>query len=258
MTASLYLLQAPDLDSGAGLEDGDLVGVGVGDLLTLSGDEGRHASDVARARVGETVLVGDGRGRIATCAVRAVRRGHVEVEVGSVTHHPRRDPQFVLVQALAKGDRDLLAVESATELGVDVVVPWQAARSVSVWAGQAKAERGREKWRSRALAAAKQSRRPWVPRVDPAATTARVAELLADAEAGLVLHEEAEVPLREATLPDIGSVVLVVGPEGGVADEEIERFRAAGGVPVRLGPEVLRTSTAGPAAIAALSARSRW
>jgi 16S rRNA (uracil1498-N3)-methyltransferase len=162
----------------------------------------------------------------------------------------------VLVQALAKGDRGELAVELAVELGVDEVVPWSAARSVTRWDG-ARGERSRDRWRSVARAAAKQSRRAWVPTVAPLASTRQVAARLS--AGSLVLHEAADTPLATVALPAGGDLVLVVGPEGGLDDAELAAFAAAGAVPVRLGPEVVRTSTAGAAALAALSLRTgRW
>lgn len=247
MTAALFLLPG---DAGAAWVPGA--------VLALTGEEGRHAADVARVRTGEQILIGDGAGVLAHATVDTVARGRIDARVQRVATHARREPELVLVQALAKGDRDLMAVESATELGVDAILPWQAARSVSVWSGAAKRERGREKWRARAVAAAKQSRRPWVPVVEGLHTTPDLVGAVAAADLALVLHEAATTPIGAVELPERGRVVLVVGPEGGIADQELADLTAAGARSVRLGPEVLRTSTAGPAAVAAISARHRW
>jgi 16S rRNA (uracil1498-N3)-methyltransferase len=163
---------------------------------------------------------------------------------------PGRVPRLVLVQALAKGGRDELAVETATELGVDAVVPWQAGRSVVVWAGE-RGERSRRKWAGVARAAAKQSRRPTV--------AALVAQAVAAGGAALVLHEDARPGLVDVLLPSAGEVLVLVGPEGGIGDDELRGLTGAGAVAVRLGPEVLRTSSAGAAALAVLSVRlGRW
>ena len=178
---------------------------------------------------------------------------------------PARLPRLVLVQALAKGGRDELAVETATELGVDAVLPWQAERSVVRWSGE-RGERSRERWVATVAAAAKQSRRAVLPVVEPARDTpalaARVADVVAAGGAVLVLHEQAGARLGPAVLPQAGAgaeVLVVVGPEGGITDGEVAALREAGAVAVRLGPEVLRSSSAGPAALAVLSDRlGRW
>jgi 16S rRNA (uracil1498-N3)-methyltransferase len=179
------------------------------------------------------------------------------LEVLSLDVEPRPELRFVLVQALAKGGRDDLAVETATELGVDEVVPWQAARSVVVWRGP-RGEKARASWVATVRAAAKQSRRARVPVVGPVVSGRALADRLARAELAVVLHEEATTPLASLDLPDAGAVVLVVGPEGGIAPEELEQLTAAGAVTARLGDHVLRSSTAGAAALAVLSAATRW
>jgi 16S rRNA (uracil1498-N3)-methyltransferase len=168
------------------------------------------------------------------------------------------DPRLVVVQALAKGDRGELAVQAMTEAGVDVVVPWAASRSVVQWRGE-RGERARERWVATAREAAKQSGRSWLPTISPAAGTAAVAERLRSAAAGLVLDTAGAVPLSTVDLPAAGEIVVVVGPEGGIAPDELATFTAAGALAVRLGPTVLRTSTAGVAALAVLATRlARW
>lgn len=246
MTARLFLVAAGALET-----------AGPGELVVLDGPEGRHAGTVVRLAAGDPVLVGDGAGRRVTAEVVAGDRHTVTVRVTGAETRPAPDPRFVLVQALAKAGRDEQAVEAATELGVDEVVPWQAARSVARWRPD-RAGRGEASWRSLVAAASKQARRWWVPTVHPLADTAAVAEVLRRATLGLVLHEQAGLPLASVPLPPRGRVVLVVGPEGGIAPDELAAFDAAGARSVRLGGEVLRSSTAGPAAIAVLSAAARW
>ena len=175
----------------------------------------------------------------------------------TVAHDAEPDPRLVLVQALAKNDRDDQAVEAATECGVDEVVPWQASRSVVQWRGE-RGEKARRKWDAVLVAATKQSRRTRRPVLAPAASTADLARRVEAAAAAYVLHEDARMPLASVTLPDAGDVVLVVGPEGGVSPDELATLEAAGAVAVRLGSTVLRSSSAGPAALAVLSAMSRW
>lgn len=224
----------------------------------LTGSEGRHAATVRRLRTGEPLVLTDGSGGVAPATVVQVARGELTVDVGAADQLPPPPVSVTLVQALPKGDRGELAVELATEAGVDGLVPWAAARCVARWTAD-RAPRGVQRWQAAAREAAKQSRRPFVPRVADLAGTPAVADLAARAAIALVLHESATLPLRAADFPDRGDVVLIVGPEGGLTDEELTVFRTAGAVPVRLGPQVLRTSTAGAVALGALGVLTgRW
>ncbi|MEV4545425.1 16S rRNA (uracil(1498)-N(3))-methyltransferase [Micromonospora echinaurantiaca] len=230
------------------------------DSLTLDGPEGHHAATVQRLRVGEELLLADGHGGTATAVVTAVGRGSLELDIRSRGYVDASVPRLVVVQGIAKGDRGELAVQAMTEVGVDEIVPWAAARSVTQWRGD-RGVRAREKWAATAREAAKQARRAWLPVVAgaPDESTGTVARRIAGAAAAFVLHEEADDRLTTAELPDAGEIVLVVGPEGGIAPAELDAFTAAGARPVRLGSAVLRTSTAGVAALAVLSARlHRW
>lgn len=233
-----------------------------GGALEVTGAEAHHAVAVRRLRVGEPVVLTDGRGRTAVGTVTSTGKRVFEVgigtETGAVSDRPRPEPDLVVVQALPKGDRGELAVEVLTEVGVSRVVPWAASRSVAVWKGE-RAQKSLARWRSTAREAAKQSRRAWFPDVDELARTEDVVALLEGADLAVVLHEEAAEPLTSLAVPAAGRLVVVVGPEGGLAPEEVDAFTAAGARPVRLGEEVLRTSTAGLAACAALLARTpRW
>jgi len=227
-----------------------------GELL-VDGDEGRHAVDVLRLAPGEQVRVGDGQGTVAAGSVVSAGTEGLRVAVTARFEVPAHTPEFVLVQALPKGDRGPLAVDLATELGVDRIVPWTAARCVTRWRDD-RIEKGVVKWRAAARAASKQSRRPRLPEVTEPMSTREVCGVLDDADLALVLHERARRPLAELEIPREGTVVVVVGPEGGLTDGEVVAFRAAGAQAVRLGTEVLRTSTAGAAALAALSMKTRW
>jgi len=224
----------------------------------LDGDEGRHAARVRRIGAGELVSLTDGRGGVATCRVTAVAGATLSLAVQSRSFTPPPAPRLVVVQALAKGDRGERAVELMTELGVDEIVPWSASRSVAQWRGE-RGERSRERWAATALAAAKQAHRAWLPAVAPPTDSAAVAARLRSASAALVLDHLAEKSWSSVELPADGDVVVVVGPEGGIDLDELALFSAAGAVAGRLGPTVLRTSTAGAAALAVLSARlGRW
>jgi len=234
-----------------------LVSTQVGDLVVLEGAEGRHAATVKRTQPGERLRLADGAGRVVTGEVVSVEKDRLTLQVDSVEDVAEPSPRFVLVQALAKGDRDDQAIEAATELGVDEVVPWQASRSIVQWRGD-RGARARAKWDAVLVAATKQSRRPRRPVLAPAATTATVATRIAAGATAYVLHEEADAPLASLTLPAEGEVLVVVGPEGGITPEEVVTFRDAGAHVVRLGETVLRSSSAGPAALAVLSAAGRW
>ena len=232
-----------------------LTGVDVGSSVTVEGAEAHHAVAVRRLAVGEPVLLTDGAGHVAECEVTATGKARLDVVVRSVSSVPAPTPEVVVVQALPKGDRGELAVEVLTEIGVARIVPWAAARSVAVWRGD-RAAKSLAKWQSTAREAAKQARRAWFPEVTPLASTDEVAALIAGAPLALVLHEDATESLP-VELPD--RVLLVVGPEGGLAPEELAAFADAGARTVRLGAEVLRTSTAGVAAVSALLSRTpRW
>ena len=231
--------------------------LGESDELLVTGAEGRHAVDVLRLTPGERVRVGDGRGTVAESEVVSAGSEGLRVVVRSRFEVPPATPSFLLVQALPKGDRGPLAVDLATELGVDRIVPWAAARCVTRWR-EDRVAKGVAKWRAAAHAASKQSRRARVPEVTEPMTTREVCGLLGDVDLALVLHEQARRPMAELTLPATGTIAVVVGPEGGLTDGEVVAFRAAGAQAVRLGAEVLRTSTAGAAAFAALSMRTRW
>ena len=241
-----FVLDAPDADLS-------------GDTVTLTGAEAHHAATVRRVRVGEDVTIGDGRGAWLVGTVESVAPREVVVHIRERRDAAPPRPRVVLVQALAKGDRDELAVQAATELGVDEIVPWQAARSVSRW-DAAKAAKGRARWATIAREAAKQAHRAWLPEVGELTTTRQLVSRAADSRL-LVLEPSATAPLSGLMVDpaDERDIVLVVGPEGGIAADELEAFAGAGAQLVRLGETVLRTSTAGPAALAVVStALGRW
>lgn len=243
-------------------EPGSLASVGLGDRFVLDGPEARHAASVRRIRVGESIEVVDGAGTALRGVVESVEAESVILRVGARTFEDPPDVALVLVQALAKGDRDERAIEAATEVGVDAVVPWQAERSVSVWSGP-RQERGEKRWAAVVAAATKQSRRARVPEVRAlargAALVGIVAATVAEGSAAVVLHESAPAPLASVALPKVGEVLVVVGPEGGLSGAELAALESAGAAVARLGPHVLRTSTAGPVALALLAERlGRW
>ena len=224
----------------------------VGDSFVLDGPEGHHAANVQRLRVGERLLVGDGRGGTASAEVSSVGKGVLTLSVTGRSYVDPPSPRIVVAQGIPKGDRGARAVQAMTEVGVDEIVPWAASRCVSVWRGE-RGTKARDKWAATAREAAKQARRAWLPVVAADAVSTKA---LATRSEIFVLHEDATILLSTVDLPSTGDIVLVVGPEGGITPEELS---ALGGTAVRLGDNVLRTSTAGLAAACVLSTRlGRW
>ena len=218
-----------------------------GDVIVLSGAEGRHAATVRRLAPGERADVTDGAGQLAECVVTQARPGVLRLAV-----------QARRVQALAKGERGQLAVELLTETGADVIVPWAAQRSVTRWQGE-RGERALARWRATAQEAAKQARRARFPVVAPLADGPGVARLVRSAALAVLLDLDAGTALAALPVPASGEVVVIVGPEGGVSPAEAGELTAAGAVGAHLGPTVLRTSTAGAVAVSVLLSRSsRW
>ena len=233
-------------------------GVQPGDTVQLGGEEAHHAVTVKRVSPGEQLDLVDGSGTRLVVEVSHTAKEALQATVLEVHHEPAPAHPVTLVQALAKNDRDLQAVESCVELGASAVRPWQAERSIVRWNGP-KAAKALAKWRSQVRAAQKQSRRAFEPQVHELSTSKQLAAQIRTAtQAGelvLVLHEAAgqsAAQLAAAWLPGAAEgagIQLVVGPEGGISDAELELFTAAGAQPALLGRHVLRASTAGPAAL---------
>ena len=243
MTAPVFLADGADLS---------------GDVIVLAGPEGRHAATVRRIRPGERADVTDGQGLLAECVVTAAGGSQVELRVQARRQVPAPEPRITVVQAIAKGERAELAVETMTEVGVDAIVPWEAERSVARWPAD-RAAKSLARWRSAAREASKQARRARIPEVTEAASSAAVAARLAGADGAIVLEPGATQALGRLAVPASGDIVLVVGPEGGISPAELAAFTAAGAIPARLGDSVLRTSTAGAVAAAVLmTATGRW
>lgn len=248
MTAPLFLIESTVA-----------AGAGPGDEVELTGPEGRHAVTVKRIQVGEEIDLADGRGTVLSSTVETVTGADsLTARVSRRSNAPAPQPRLTVVQALPKGDRGETAVETLAEVGVDVIVPWQADRCIARW-NAAKAERGLARWASTARAAGKQARRAWFPEVTPLARTADVEERIASVACAVILHEQATTPIQHVSVPAAGEVLLIVGPEGGLTPDEIARFQAAGAQQALVGPTVMRTSTAGTVAAAVvLAATGRW
>jgi 16S rRNA (uracil1498-N3)-methyltransferase len=228
------------------------------DSIVLSGAEGRHAATVRRLAVGERADVTDGAGTIAECVVTGVRPGVAELAVLATRAEPAAQPRIVVVQAIPKGDRGELAVEIMTEVGVDAVVAWQAERCVARWRAD-RAGKALARWQATAREAAKQARRAWIPEVTGPEATPAIARRVGAAELAILLDPEAPAALGRIRLPGRGEIVVIVGPEGGVSPAEAGVLTRAGAIAARLGPTVLRSSSAGAVAAAVALARSpRW
>jgi 16S rRNA (uracil1498-N3)-methyltransferase len=240
------VVSAPVFFADIGIQDVDA-------QIVLDGDEGRHAAAVRRLRVGELVDLTNGAGTVLHTVVAEVRRAELTVVVQQRVEVPLPAPQLTVVQALARGGRDEQAVEAMTEVGVDRVVGWESARGVAHWT-----DRTQAKWTATARAASKQARRAWCPQISGPATTADVAALCGAADLAIVLHEQASVPLTSLAFAGAADILVVVGPEGGMDDGELAALRGAGGQVVRMGNTVLRSSTAGVAALAVICAETRW
>lgn len=247
MTAPVYL-------------DDSLADAPAGSALLLDGEEGRHAATVRRARVGEQIDIVNGRGLRAHCEITEVTKSTVRVLVRESVTDPAPLPHITLVQALAKGGRDEQAVETATEFGVAGVIPWASDRSIASWRG--KEGKGRARWVATARAATKQARRSYLPQVADVMTTPElvrwVSQFCTEGGRVFVCHEEATTRmvtlLHETGLDANARCCVVVGPEGGITETELARLTEAGGTAVLLGDHVLRSASAGPYAIATLSA----
>jgi 16S rRNA (uracil1498-N3)-methyltransferase len=231
----------------------------VGEIAVVDGDEGFHAANVRRLRPGEKLDLSDGAGTVAHCVIEDVGKGQLSARVLDRLTVAEAAPAVTVVQALPKSDRSELAIELATEAGADAFIAWQASRCVARWDG-ARVDKGLRRWRAVARSAARQSRRPRIPPVTGVVSTAElVKHVRDDAATVLVLHESATVPLTEVPVAQADSLMLIVGPEGGILDDEIEALSGAGATPVRLGPTVLRTSTAAAVALGALGVLTpRW
>lgn len=224
--------------------------------FTLDGDEGRHAATVKRMREGEVIHLCDGQGSRAIATVVKVHKDNLELTIDQFTFEEAPEPRFVVVQALAKGERAELAVEMLTEVGADAIIPWRAEHSIGKWDS---VDKGLEKWRRTSRESAKQSRRAWIPEISNLKSTAEVCKLMSQAQSVFVLHESADQALAACAIREQGTIMIVVGPEGGISPAELDAFAKAGARVVHMGASVMRTSTAGAIAVGGLLMRSqRW
>jgi len=230
--------------------------VQVGTLIQLDGAEAKHAISVRRMRVGEDIQLSNGNGLRVRGEIENIKSNLIEIRVSSAVQDVQPEVLVTLVQALAKGDRDELAIQAATELGVYSIIPWEAERSISKWIGL-KEEKAVTRWQTIVSEAAKQSLRSFTPEVKPAVTTSGLAQLVSEFDLVLVLDPTAAIGLGSMDFSQPQSLAIVVGPEGGISTQELEQLESAGATRARLGQSILRTSTAGVAAIAGIMAQSK-
>lgn len=222
----------------------------IDEVVVLDGDEGKHATSVRRMRVSEVIQLSDGHGLRVRAEVTSVGQKSLAARIFDVVREPRPTLEITLVQALAKGDRDELAIQAATELGAASIIPWQAERSISRW-DETKATKGQLRWQAICDEAAKQSLRSWHPSVAAAVNSKDLIAAFASFDKVLVLDPTSGIGISKLGLID-GRVALIVGPEGGIDESELLSFEASGAIRVHLGDSILRTSTAGIVAISAL------
>lgn len=217
--------------------------LGDGNDVVLRGEESRHAARVLRVREGEEITVADSTGLVVRARVSEIGDLDVRAAIFERTTHPAPDPTLTVCPALPRGGKVEEIIEDLTELGVDRIIPWFAERSVQNW-DERKMEKHLTRWREVARAAAKQSKRPFLPIVEPVG--------LPIGDGVVVLHESATALLRDVPGP---VTAIITGPEGGLTPDEVAAFEAEGATIASLGPQVLRAQTAPVAAAVLVMAR---
>jgi 16S rRNA (uracil1498-N3)-methyltransferase len=226
-------------------------------IIEVTGDEAHHAIKVLRINLGEEILISDGNGNWVRAAVEKIEKKSFSAKVLERGVQEQRSPKIIVVQGIPKSDRIKEAIEILVESGVDLIIPWQAERSISKWQKDSL-----RKWQAVASAATKQSRRFRTTEIIEELSISQLLEVESDRSAILVMHESATKKLStivSSKFADLDEIIVVVGPEGGVSENELAQFEAAGAHVVALGPEVFRSAHAGGAAISAISALiGRW
>ncbi|MBT1175229.1 16S rRNA (uracil(1498)-N(3))-methyltransferase [Bifidobacterium sp. LC6] len=231
--------------------------------LTLPAHIKRHAVQAMRLQRGDGLQLSDGNGLRVHAVMADPEAGLAEVD--EVWREPEPVTRLALIQALAKTGHDEQAIDMATQIGVDQVVPWQADRSIAKW----KAGRTDKKWSAVLTAATEQSRRAFKPQLDECVSSKQVVAICRRAcvhgDLVVVLHQDATdtwsgveskvAQLMERSLADgkPRTVNVVVGPEGGISEQEVEQFTEVGAISCVLGKNILRAATAGPVALSLLS-----
>ena len=258
MTDALFLLDTEHDDVPVNSDE-----LNAGWKLALPQSVRRHAIQAMRLKDGDELQLSDGRGLRIHAVLCDAQQGIAQVS--SFSKEPQPITKLALIQALAKTGHDEQAIDTATQIGVDEVIPWQADRSIAKW----KVGRTGKKWRQVLEAATEQSRRSWTPELGECVTSKQLVAICKRAcvrgDMVIVLHqdatktwnqlEESIAALSDKCLQDgrQRTVYVVVGPEGGIGDTEIESFTNAGAEVCVLGSNILRASTAGPVALSLLA-----
>jgi len=226
-------------------------------VIEVEGDEAHHAIKVLRINLGEEILISDGSGNWVRAKVENIEKKSLSAKVLERGFQDERTPRLIVVQGLPKSDRVKEAIEILVESGVDLIIPWESERSISKWQKDSLV-----KWQNAALAATKQSRRFRAPEIIDQLSLSQLLEIASDTGAIVVMHESAKVKLSEVVstkFAGLSEIIIVIGPEGGLTDNELALLEGAGAHVLGLGPEVFRSAHAGGAALSAISALiGRW
>ena len=233
-----------------------------GELAIINEKEAIYALNIRRIRVGEYIHLGNGTGTLCFCIVEKSNKNSLTVRALQLISISPPKLKIKVVQAIPKSDNSGLAVQLATEAGADIISAWQASRCVSIWQGS-KINKGLKRWKDVAISASKQSRRAYIPEIEGLISTTKLIKQVSNSTSNgsivLVLHELAAMSLASQKLDKFNSIVIIVGPEGGISNGEMTMLAKAGAKAVRLGPNILRTSTAAAIALGAIGASTeRW
>ena len=221
----------------------------VNERFRLVGQIGHHISRVLRAVADEELLLSDGKGHWSRVSIITLDKTSVELAVLESGFQAPRDISITVVQGITKGDRSRENIELLVQAGVDRIVPWKASRSIG------KLPDGVDKLKIAVIESGKQSRRYYLPEVDDVVNMEQLQSIIRSADLSVVLAAHTEKKLSEIVDKNahLTSVVLIIGPEGGISDKELEMMVEAGGVPAKLGRTILRSAHAGIAAVSAIS-----
>lgn len=225
-------------------------------VASLQGQELRHLTKVLRLGPGDCVTVFDGQGQEGQGTVLSLDKQEARIRIEACSLLQRESPLEVwLAQGIGKGEKMDFIIQKATELGVKGLIPLETRRTV-VKLNDAKKEEKTARWQRIAAEAAKQCRRSYIPQVACSQSLRQFLQHLPENKVLLAPWEEGGEGLKKALLesPKDRSVpvYLLIGPEGGLEKEEVAQIKEKGGIIVSLGPRILRTETAGLAALSAI------
>ena len=229
--------------------------ISTGQRQVLENDEAHHAIKVLRLNTGEVIKISDGVGNWVSGPIVEIAKKELFISITERGEIQAAKPELVLVQAITKSDRNKEMLELAVEAGVDRIIPWQSERSISKWQSDSE-----QKWQVGIKQSCKQARQVKLPQLMQVMSTTEVIKSISEGGFGIVFHEEASTKFSDLTIPNSqSSVYLVIGPEGGISEQELLSFQNIGSKVVRLGDTVLRSAHAGFAALSAVQTKlGRW